>query len=151
MKSMIYAILKKEHQRMTKMLERAMHLSLRAKKTRLKMLDTLRALIIPHARAEEAVLYAFLLRKKETRAVSLEAIEEHRIAERLLKELVKTGVADEHWRAKMEVLRETMEHHFREEEGEMFKCAREVLTRAQAEEIGEVFLREEVALRKKLL
>lgn len=42
----------------------------------------------------------------------------------------------EEWTAKLTVLKENVEHHVEEEEGEMFKKARKVLTNEQAEELG---------------
>jgi len=43
---------------------------------------------------------------------------------------------DETWSAKFTVLKEQVEHHVEEEEGEMFKKARKVLSREEIEELG---------------
>ena len=54
----------------------------------------------------------------------------------LLKELEAMPVDTEQWAAKLKVLQENVEHHVEEEEGEMFKGAREVLTEEQIEQLG---------------
>jgi hypothetical protein len=45
-------------------------------------------------------------------------------------------VDDERWMAKVTVLKENVEHHVEEEEGEMFKDARKVLNAEQIESLG---------------
>ena len=45
-------------------------------------------------------------------------------------------VDSEQWTAKLKVLKENVEHHVEEEESDMFKGAREVLSKEQLEELG---------------
>ena len=80
--------------------------------------------------------YPVLKEVAETRDITFEAFEEQRIVKELLKELSSTSKDSEEWTAKMSVLRENVEHHVEEEEGEMFKKARKVLTNEEAEELG---------------
>jgi hemerythrin superfamily protein len=40
------------------------------------------------------------------------------------------------WQAKLKVLRENLDHHMEEEEGEMFKRARQALSKEALEELG---------------
>lgn len=46
-------------------------------------------------------------------------------------------VSDETWGAKATVMKENIEHHIEEEEGEMFRTARQVFDRAQLVDLGE--------------
>ncbi|HEV7682428.1 MAG TPA: hemerythrin domain-containing protein, partial [Pyrinomonadaceae bacterium] len=66
----------------------------------------------------------------------LEAFEEHRLVKQLLGELDKMDKGEEQWTARFTVLKENVEHHVEEEEGEMFPKARKVLSTEQAEIIG---------------
>ena len=44
---------------------------------------------------------------------------------------------DETWGAKLTVMKENLEHHIEEEEGEMFPQARKLFERAELVELGE--------------
>lgn len=46
-------------------------------------------------------------------------------------------VSDETWGAKATVMKENIEHHIEEEEGEMFRTARQVFDRAELVDLGE--------------
>ena len=52
-------------------------------------------------------------------------------------ELEATDVSDERWAAKFKVMKENIEHHIEEEEGEMFKQARSVFEAEELRELGE--------------
>jgi DNA-directed RNA polymerase specialized sigma24 family protein len=51
----------------------------------------------------------------------LEAYEEHGVVKLVLGQLPQVDPEDERFHAKMTVLKEMIEHHVQEEEGEMFK------------------------------
>ena len=51
-------------------------------------------------------------------------------------ELGETDVSDETWAAKFKVMRENIEHHIEEEEGEMFPKARQVFDRDELDALG---------------
>jgi hypothetical protein len=50
--------------------------------------------------------------------------------------------SDEKWKAKFAVLKENVEHHVEEEEGEIWTKAQEVFDEAEAEKLGEAFVAE---------
>jgi hemerythrin-like domain-containing protein len=54
-----------------------------------------------------------------------------------LSEIERTPVEDETWKAKFKVMKENLEHHIEEEEGEMFKHARKIFDREALEELGQ--------------
>ena len=89
-----------------------------------------------HAHIEETIFYPVLKQEAETREVTLEGFEEHHVIKTLLKELAASDVGSEQWTAKLKVLKENVEHHVEEEEGEMFKGAREVLSKDRLEDLG---------------
>ena len=47
-----------------------------------------------------------------------------------------TDVTDETWGAKFNVMKENIEHHIEEEEGDMFKLARDVFDDDELEKLG---------------
>ena len=54
----------------------------------------------------------------------------------LMGELESLDVDDESWGAKAKVMQENVEHHMEEEEGDMFKQARQVFDRDELEDLG---------------
>ena len=77
-----------------------------------------------------------LRREAETREITLEGLEEHHVMKVLLRELAAMKFDSEQWTAKLKVLKENVEHHVEEEEGEMFVDAKKILSKDLIEEIG---------------
>lgn len=90
-----------------------------------------------HTRIEETIFYPALKKQKEAKDTILEALEEHKGAKTLLREISRLSPDDETWDAKLTVLKENIEHHVEEEEGEMFKKARGVLPKEELDDLGE--------------
>ena len=87
-----------------------------------------------HTAIEERIFYPRAL-DAGTEDMLREAVEEHLSAKRLLADLLESGPSDPQFAAKIEVLREQIEHHVEEEEGELFPVVRRHL-KDQLEEIG---------------
>jgi hemerythrin-like domain-containing protein len=129
-------LLEQDHRRFEKLLKAGEDTTTRAVKKRKELLDTLAAELVAHEDKEEKLLYPALKRHKEARDIVLEGYQEHHIADILVDELKMMPPTDERWGAKFKVLKESLEHHIEEEEGDMFKTARSVLGRDRLEEIG---------------
>ena len=89
-----------------------------------------------HAHIEETIFYPVLQNAGETREITLEAYEEHKVVKDLLTELASYTTPNDEWDAKLTVLKENVEHHVEEEEGEMFDKAEDVLSQDQIEQLG---------------
>jgi hypothetical protein len=100
------------------------------------LLDKIRNELVAHERMEEEVFYPALKSHKKARDIVLEGLEEHHVVDVILDELLEVPPETELWAAKMKVLKENVEHHIKEEEGEMFRKARAVLERDELEELG---------------
>ena len=70
----------------------------------------------------------------------LESYEEHHVADVLCMELSTMQPDDDHFVAKMTVLKENVEHHMEEEEQEWFPKVREGLGRKQLQDMGQRML-----------
>jgi hypothetical protein len=78
-----------------------------------------------HATVEEELFYPTLRQEiEDEEGIMDEADEEHHVAKVLIAELEQMGGDEEHWDAKFKVLAESVRHHIKEEEGEMFKQAK---------------------------
>lgn len=106
----------------------------------LELLAKIDALLTPHARAEERVIYpAFAQSGDDARLPVAEAFEEHALVHQLVAELEELDEVDETWCAKAKVMMDLVEHHVREEEGEQFREARKGLSREDAVDLGAQF------------
>lgn len=131
-----FTLLKEDHQKVAGILEKLDATTERGVKTREELFTQLKTELDIHAEIEETIFYPALEKHEETRDITLEGIEEHRIVKELLAELDALAKDDEVWTAKMTVLKENVEHHVEEEEGEMFPKARKALTEEEIEALG---------------
>jgi len=92
-----------------------------------------------HAAIEEEAFYPTIKpRSKELEELVLEALEEHHVAKWVLSELEKMTPDDERLDAKMNVLAESVRHHVREEEQELFPKVRKALSTEELSQLGRV-------------
>src|SRR5678809_358357 len=131
-----FTLLKDDHEKVAGILEKIDGTTERATKGREELFTQLKKELDVHTRIEEEILYPALEEYEETRAISLEAYEEHALVKQLLEELASARKDDEQWTAKFTVLKENIEHHVEEEEGEMFQKARKVLSEDEIKDLG---------------
>jgi predicted DNA-binding protein len=128
-------LMHEDHEKLKKLLERAEHAQ--AEHNRENILEKIRAELKPHEQMEEQVFYPALKGHKNAKDIVLEGYEEHHVADVIFTELEDTPIGSDVWKAKMKVLKESLEHHIEEEEGEMFKKARAVFDKGELEALGE--------------
>jgi hypothetical protein len=133
----IYDILRREHEVVQEILDK---LDEAKGAARTRLLAKLKENLVPHMHAEEQEFYKPLREHDESHGTALDAQEEHRAATHVLHELERLSPDGELWHARFHVLKESIEHHVEEEEGELFKKAKQVFDRDEAVEIGERFL-----------
>lgn len=130
------ALLEKDHRRFEDLLKRGEETTDRARKERTELLNTLTAELNLHELVEEKILYPALKAHPETRDIVLEGYQEHHVADVLARELHGLATDDERWGAKFKVLKESLEHHIQEEEGDMFRKARAIFSREELQALG---------------
>lgn len=129
-------ILEQEHRRFEDLLAQGEETTARAKKGRRELLETLTSALNAHELMEEKVLYPALQSHPEARDVVLEGFQEHHVADLIVAELHAVAPDDEQWGAKFKVLKENIEHHIQEEEGEMFPAARRIFSREELQDLA---------------
>jgi hemerythrin-like domain-containing protein len=95
-----------------------------------------------HAHIEETIFYPLLKQEAETREITLEAYDEHQEMKDILQQLTSTAPTDDDWDDLVTDLKDTIEHHVEEEEGEMFPQARQVLGQQKLDEVGTRMMQE---------
>jgi iron-sulfur cluster repair protein YtfE (RIC family) len=131
-----FELLKQDHDKVAGIFEKLEPTTERALKTREELFAQLKGELDVHTEVEEQIFYPAIKDAEETHEITLEAYEEHNVVKTLLAELDAEPKDTEEWKAKLTVLKENVEHHVEEEEGEMFPKARKVLDKETAEELG---------------
>lgn len=129
-------LLETDHRRFKDLLKQGQDTTARAVKGRTELLETLTTELNLHELVEEKLLYPALEAHPEARDIVLEGYQEHHVADVLTRELHEVAANDEQWAAKFKVLKESLEHHIQEEEGDMFRKARGIFSREELEVLG---------------
>jgi hypothetical protein len=96
--------------------------------------------IAAHATIEEKIFYPSVM-QKNTRELLIEFTEEHLSAKRILADMIDLDVDDEHFDAKLLVLKEQLQHHAHEkEEKELFPHLKKILSRDELAALGNELL-----------
>ncbi len=130
------AMLEAEHVKMRKLLRELEATTDRAVKTRQELFATIKGELTLHEVIEEEIFYPELKSHPKAEDIVLEGYQEHHVVDLLMGELESLDVEDETWGPKAKVMQENVEHHMEEEEGDMFKKARQVFDRAELEDLG---------------
>ncbi len=89
-----------------------------------------------HMKSEEQFLYPPL--EEIDKVTILEGYEEHKIAKRLIKEILMESESEK-WFAKAKVLKEIIDHHIKDEERDIFSIAQKTLDKVQEAKIRSNF------------
>jgi hemerythrin-like domain-containing protein len=129
-------LLKDDHDKVKKMLSDLDSTTERGVKTREELYTKLKGELTVHESIEEEIFYPALKEHPKAKELVLEAYEEHNVVDMVMAEIDDTPYDDETWGAKLTVMKENVEHHIEEEEGEMFKQARQVFSDEELDELG---------------
>ena len=144
------AMLKEDHDKVKKLLNELETTTERGVKTRAELFSTIKGELTVHEIIEEEIFYPELKAHPKARDIVLEGYQEHHVVDLLMGELEQMDVADERWGAKAIVMKENIEHHIEEEEGEMFAKARQVFDRAELADLGERMAERKLSAQREL-
>jgi Hemerythrin HHE cation binding domain len=131
------SLLKEDHQKVKKLLSELESTTERGVKTREELFTKVKQELVVHEAIEEEIFYPALKEHPKTKEITLEAYEEHHVVNTVMAEIEGVAYDDEKWGAKFKVMKENLEHHIEEEEGEMFKQARQVFDQNELAQLGE--------------
>jgi hemerythrin superfamily protein len=123
----VLSLLRKDHREVKAMFEEVEALGERAAASRAKLFSKIDQALTLHAKLEEQLFYPELKKRAsdvEEKVEVFEAYEEHAIVKTLLHDLERLDPKDESYHPKLRVLMDVVEHHVREEEGNVFNLAR---------------------------
>jgi hemerythrin-like domain-containing protein len=129
-------LLTTDHKKVKRLLGELESTTERGVKTRTELFATIKGELTVHEIIEEEIFYPELKAHPKAKDIVLEGFEEHHVVDEIMAELEETPVEDETWGAKAKVMKENIEHHIEEEEGEMFTKARQVFDDAELDDLG---------------
>lgn len=135
----IYGLLKLEHKDVKKLFKQIVE----NESYQENVYSQIKRALTLHMEGEEKLLYPRLENDEETRLSILEAYEEHDVAKKVMNDIEDSS--DNDGVAKVKVLSDVVDHHVEEEEGELFKKARNILSTDDAREIARRFMDEKMA------
>jgi len=144
------AMLKADHDKVKALLEDLESTTERGVKARAELFATIKGELTVHEVIEEEIFYPALKEHPKAKDIVLEGYEEHHVVDLLMRELEDLDVSDESWGAKAVVMKENIEHHIEEEEGEMFTKARQVFDRQELAELGSRMAERKASAQKEL-
>ena len=131
------SLLKGDHDKVKKILQELESTTERGVKTREELFNKVKQELQIHEAIEEEIFYPALKDHPKTKEIALEAYEEHHVVDMVMAEIEGISVDDETWGAKFTVMKENIEHHIEEEEGEMFNQAKQVFEKDELAKLGE--------------
>ncbi|MEO7072653.1 MAG: hemerythrin domain-containing protein [Rhodanobacter sp.] len=146
-------LLKSDHQKVKELLTELADTTTRAVKKRSDLLEQIRVNLKAHTTIEEEIFYPAFKKagEKDEARMYYEAMEEHRAAgDLVLPDLLNTATDSENFSGRAKVLKELVEHHVKEEEDDMFKAARKLLSRDELKELGQRMEQRKAELVKEL-
>jgi hemerythrin superfamily protein len=144
----ILETLKKDHQKVLALLDQLINAEKSELKVKQKLVAQIQEDLIPHARAEEAVLYNSLREIPEGKDAVSHAYREHVEVESILRSLQITEALKIDWVAGAKSLKRALSHHIDEEEGKVFSAARQLFTEVELEAMAEVFTKMKSLVKK---
>jgi hemerythrin superfamily protein len=143
-------LLKEDHDAVKKLLSEIKETTDRAEKTRGELFSRIKEELTVHEIIEEEIFYPALKEHPKAKEIVLEGYEEHDVVSTLMGELDGMDPTDERFGPKAKVMAENVEHHIEEEEGEMFKQARQVFDADELTELGERMAQRKESARREL-
>jgi hypothetical protein len=96
--------------------------------------------VAAHSIIEERIFYPSVM-DDQTHELLLESVEEHLAVKRVLADMLELDIENEHFDAKLAVLKETFRHHAHdEEEGELFPLIKKLMSRDELAALGNEML-----------
>jgi len=133
-----FSVLSQDHKKVQKMFKQAEKLGSEDSEELQQLVQTACAELRLHAELEEEIFYPAVREALDEQDLIAEAQVEHDSAKELMAQLENMNPQDERYKATFKVLGEYVNHHIKEEEGEIFRAAKRA--KVNVKELGEQIL-----------
>jgi hemerythrin-like domain-containing protein len=131
------SLLKQDHKNVRQLLKKLE--SAEEGDERLELFNQIETELKVHTQIEEEIFYPAFHEAAEGEKdehLYYEAVEEHHVVDMVLPEITDTDENSDEFAAKGKVLKDLVEHHIEEEEGQMFPKARKLLDTSELKDLG---------------
>lgn len=147
----IYECLQKDHRGVLALLDKLIASEKAESEETKALVQQIRDELIPHSRAEEAILYNCLRSFDESKNLVHHSYGEHMAVETMLRSLQVTEAVHVNWQAGAQKMRDMLQHHIDEEEGQLFTQAKQLFTLEEARAMGAAFEKLKPEIREKTI
>jgi hemerythrin superfamily protein len=147
----IFSLIKADHRTVEELFAKIEKTTEHAVRTRERLYAKLREELNKHTEAEETAVYPRLKREGLTDKIAFEAVEEHEVVKYLLTKLDALLCDRRDWTALITVLKETVAHHVKEEEHELFPLMRKAFSREELAEMATEFEKSKMGIMERLV
>lgn len=130
----IYQLLKKDHKKVSHLFKKI--IAAPNATARLNLFETVLVELSIHAAAEQKTFYKALKSSKKGKEEASHAIEEHHEIKDCLNKVVNSDPNSNGWLIHFGELKSIVEHHVKEEEGDIFKTAKKSISTKKANELA---------------
>lgn len=141
-------LLKDDHRTVKDLFEKVR--STESDEKKLELFAKIKEEIDVHTHIEEEIFYPAVKEAESLEDIVAEGVEEHHQADVLMREIEALSLGSDKLDPKLKVLMESVEHHIREEEEEMFPKVREEFSGAELEDLGKDLKQEKQKFKKSM-
>lgn len=133
----IYTLLKKDHATVEELF--AQISNSKGSERKETLFAKLKRELLLHAEVEHRTFYKELKKHKEMKDLISHADKEHKEIENYCEKINKSSVQSDQWLIYLGELKHAVLHHVKQEEGEIFKEARKILSKEEEQKIADAF------------
>lgn len=136
----IFAVLKRDHRKVTELFARIQDTSDNELTLRKQLFNELKVELQIHSLIEENLFYSHLRNYYKTKNIITDSYQEHAEIRSYLEKLSYLNIDTHEWMNNLKVLKSIIVHHVQEEEGDLFPLSKEVFSDEELEQIGQSFM-----------
>jgi hypothetical protein len=141
----ILSVLKRDHRKVTELFAEIEDTENTDVQLRTDLFTRLKTDLTIHSETEERLFYSPLRQKAETSDLINHSFEEHNEIRHYLNLVSSLNPVNPEWMVNLKNLKNTVNHHVKEEEGKLFGKAKKVFTEEQLLDIGMKFTQEKMS------
>ncbi|PJK29917.1 hemerythrin domain-containing protein [Minwuia thermotolerans] len=136
----IIDILKEDHRRVQGVIDDILATTENSEKTREELFEKIKTDLELHTSFEEEVFYPEARKATGMDEEIRDDLKEHKEADQMLDKLSAMSVTSDRWMKELRNLKDALEHHIEDEQGELFPATEKAISEERLQEMGRSYL-----------